>query len=60
MYGKRFESLGGSIRLGFEVTDFLESSDNPNYPVTVVGNNAVSDIIGMLVSCFLVHCESQL
>lgn len=40
MYGKRFESLGGSIRLGFEVTNFLESSDNPNYPVTVIGNNA--------------------
>lgn len=39
MYGKKFESLGGKIRLGFEVTQFVESSDSPNYPVTVVGKN---------------------
>jgi len=42
MYGKKFESLGGKIRLGFEVTNFVESSDSPNYPVTVVGKNGVS------------------
>jgi 2-hydroxyglutarate dehydrogenase len=39
-YAENFERLGGTVRLGFEVSRLEESKDNPNYPVTIVGNNA--------------------
>jgi hypothetical protein len=42
VYADNFKRRGGVVRLGFEVSRFEESRDSPDYPVTVVGQNAVS------------------
>ena len=42
VYADNFKRRGGVVRLGFEVARFEETADHPEYPVTVVGNNAVS------------------
>lgn len=39
-YGKVFQEKGGTIKLGFEVDKFGESSD-PNYPFSIEAKNEV-------------------
>ena len=42
VYAENFKRQGGVVRLGFEVVRFEETKDSPEYPVTVIGSNAVS------------------
>ena len=40
-YVKNFERRGGVVKLGFEVAQFSESSDKPDFPVTIVDKKSV-------------------
>lgn len=34
--------MGGMVHTGVQVTEFRESADNSEYPVTIIGNSSVS------------------
>ena len=43
IYAENFKRRGGTVKLGFEVTRFEETRETPDFPVTVIGSNSVSN-----------------
>ena len=48
-YVSNFQRQGGVVKLGFEVAQFSESSDKPDFPVTVTDKKSVGFSIELSV-----------
>ena len=44
-FAKNFEEQNGTVHCNFEVKGFIESTDNPDFPVTILNTGSVSTYV---------------